>query len=811
MAADPAPDRPSTSDPSAEPEVDPGRGLTRAEAAAQLAEFGPNEVPEPKGNPWLAFLGKFWGLSAWMLELILVLSAFLGKFADLAVAGVLLVVNAVLRFLQERRSAKVVEALKERLLVTARVLRDGAWQLIPARELVPGDLVRVRPGDIIPADLKLLSGDIQVDQSALTGESEAIRRSAGDTLFAGAVARRGEANGVVVMTGARTYFGRTTELVQLARPKLHIEAVVGKVIRWLFAIVAALLGLVVGLSLVRGDPLLEVAPLLLVLLMSALPVALPVMFTVSLAVGAKELSTRGVLVTRLSAVEDAATMVALCVDKTGTVTMNQLVVTGVVPVGAATESAVLAAAALASQEANQDPLDLALLGAARERRVLDQTPPWAPVSFAPFDPANRRTEAVVERNGQRMRVVKGALRAVTEACGLEPRAIEALEAQHAGSARGGSRVLAVASGPAQAGLELLGMVILQDPPRPDAGRLIAELRALGVDVKMLTGDALPVASGIAQDLGLNPIRRMADLKRGEPDDGGTGGDPWAGAGGFAELFPEDKYLVVKHLQACGQVVGMTGDGVNDAPALRQAEVGIAVSSATDVAKASASVVLTEPGLANIVSLVQQGRSIYQRVLTWILNKISRTILKGGFFTIAYAVTGRFVISAFAMLMLTLVTDFGKISLATDHVRPSRSPETWKIGGTITMAVAVGLAMVAEALLFLAFGWSRFGLRADPRACSTFCFLMLLYFAPGSILSLRERRGFWASRPSFPLLAALAAEWLIGTSLTRFALPGFVRLPWKEILVLFAYAMVTCLVLNDGLKRVLLKLNRRNAG
>jgi magnesium-transporting ATPase (P-type) len=608
---------------------------------------------------------------------------------------------------------------------------------------------------------------------------------------------------VVVLTGVRTYFGRTTELVQLARPKLHIEAVVGKVIRWLFAIVAALLGLVVVLSLVRGTPLLEVAPLLLVLLMSALPVALPVMFTVSLAVGAKELARQGVLVTRLSAVEDAATMVTLCVDKTGTVTLNQLVVTGVIPVGAATESSVLAAAALASQEANQDPLDLALLRAVRERQVLEETPPWGLVSFAPFDPANRRTEAVVQRNGQQFRVMKGALRSVADACGLGIPAIEALEAQAGGSVRGGSRVLAVASGPAQDRAQLLGLVILQDPPRPDARKLIGALRALGIDVKMLTGDALSVASDIARDLGLSHIRRMAELKRGEPDAGGTAGDPWAGAGGFAELYPEDKYVVVKHLQASGQVVGMTGDGVNDAPALRQAEVGIAVSSATDVAKASASVVLTEPGLANIVSLVEQGRSIYQRVLTWILNKISRTILKGGFVTIAYVVTGRFVVSAFAMLMLTLVTDFGKISLATDHVRPSRSPETWNIGGYIAMAVAVGTAMVAEALLLLAFGWSRFGLRGDPKACSTFCFLMLLYFAPCSILSLRERRWFWASRPSVPLLAALAAEWLIGTGLT-FVLPRFTPLPWSEILVLLAYAMVACLVLNDGLKSMMLK-------
>ncbi len=492
--------------------VTPETGLTRAEVDVRRKENGYNEVAEKRGHPFLMFLRKFWGLSAWMLELIMALSAVLGKYSDLAVVGALLVVNAVLSFMQEQRAAGVVEALRRRLQVSARVLRDASWQVIPARELVPGDIVRVRSGDIIPADVKLLAGALTVDQSALTGESKDADKAQGEVLSSGSVVRRGEGNGVVMLIGAKTYFGRTTELVQQARPKLHIEAVVAKVVRWLFVIVGALLGGVIVLSLVRGAPLLEMIPLMLVLLMSAVPVALPVMFTVSMAVGSKELAKRGVLVTRLSAAEDAATMDVLCVDKTGTITMNQLAVTGVIPLGQATEAEVLFAGALASQEANQDPIDLAFLAAAKKRQVFDDVPNVAPVSFAPFDAKTRRTEAVVEQNGQRLRVMKGAVRTVAEACGQGPDAIEALESRVSDSALKGYRTLAVARGPESGSLSLVGLVALYDPPRPDAKQLIAALGDLGVAVKMLTGDALAVASEIARGVGLPNIRRVADLK-----------------------------------------------------------------------------------------------------------------------------------------------------------------------------------------------------------------------------------------------------------------------------------------------------------
>ncbi len=794
----------SLSDTLAAFDVNPDTGLTHAEVDTQRKQHGYNEVANRKGHPVRQFLGKFWGISAWMLELIMVLSAVLKHYSDLAVVGTLLVINAVLSFMQEHRAAGVVEALRKRLQVSARVLRDSKWQVIPARELVPGDMVRMRAGDIIPADVKLVTGEMGVDQSALTGESKEADKAPGDILSSGSIVHRGEGNGVVMLTGSKTSFGRTTELVQEARPKLHIEAVVAKIVRWLFLVVGMLLSVVALLSLIRGTPLIEIVPLMLVLLMSAVPVALPVMFTVSMAVGSKELAKRGVLVTRLSAAEDAATMDVLCVDKTGTITMNQLTVKGVIALEHATQADVLIAGALASQESNQDPIDLAFLTAAKEHHVFDGLPAFTPISFAAFDAKSRRTEAVISQNGQPLRIMKGAVQTIAEACGLQPPAIAALDARVSRSAAKGYRTLAVAHGPERSVQTLLGLVSLYDPPRPDAKELIAALHGLGVAVKMLTGDALPVAIEIGKGVGLPNIQRMADLKNASAQSANKTAELFAGTDGFAEVYPEDKYIVVKHLQAGGHVTGMTGDGVNDAPALRQAEVGIAVSTATDVAKGAASVVLTGAGLTNIVALVEQGRTIYQRILTWIINKISRTILKAAFVSIAFVVTGKFVVSAFAMLLLVFMTDFAKLSLATDNVRPSKSPETWNIGGFITVSVVLGVAMVVETLFLLWIGWSKFGLATNDNALYSFSFLMLLYFAVFSVVSARERRWFLATLPSRTFMLAIVADALTGTVLTYVGLPGLAPLPWWQTLFVFGGSMTSCLLLNDALKVAMIK-------
>ena len=783
-------------------------GLTGAEARARLQRIGPNEVSEKRAYPLARFARKFWGLSAGMLDLIAFLSFILRKYTDLGIVLALLVVNAVISFLLEQRASAAVAALRRRLQVMSRVLRDGSWQALAARELVPGDVVRARTGDFIPADVRLLDGELHVDQSALTGESQELEKTTNDILYSGSVVRQGEATAVVVATGVRTYFGRTTQLVASARPKLHVEEVIGRVVKWLFVIVGVQLAVALVGAAIEGVSLVEILPLALVVLMGAIPVALPVMFTVSMAVGARELARLGVLITRLSAAEDAANMDVVCADKTGTLTMNRLGLIGAVPQPGFTNDDVIRNGALASQEADQDPIDLAFVRAARERRLLEEVATTR--SFVPFSPKTRRTEAVIELGGRTCRVMKGALRTVADATGVEASAIEALEVRASEAGRTGFRTLAVARADGDGPLRFVGVALLADPLRSDSRRLLGELRSLGVTVKMLTGDALPIASEVARQLGLGEIVRAPELRApGGPAQGRTARRISA-VGGIAEVFPEDKFLVVKNLQAAGHVVGMTGDGVNDAPALRQAEVGIAVSGATDVAKGAASVVLTREGLACIVDLVKNGRAVYQRVLTWVINKVSRTILKTGFVVIPFLVTGRFVISALAMVLVIFMTDFVKIALATDRVRPSQTPETWNIGPLVRLAVIIGLLMLVESLGLLAIGWYWFDLGAGDGRLPTFAFLTLLFFALFSLVSIRERRVFWSSRPSAVLALALVADGCIGVLIGTCGLGELSPLALGQTAFVIGYALVCSLGINDPVKLILISRHRNNA-
>jgi magnesium-transporting ATPase (P-type) len=487
-------------------------------------------------------------------------------------------------------------------------------------------------------------------------------------------------------------------------------------------------------------------------------------------------------------------MNVLFADKTGTLTVNRLSFTGALPQPGFSEDDVLSNGALASEEANQDPIDLAFLRAAQERRLpLGQ---WKTLSFVPFSPENRRTEALIQNDTGTARVTKGALVHVAKAAGLDSAAIRDLEARVMEKVRKGYRVLAVARGDGDEPLHLTGIAFLYDAPRPDSRQLINELRSLGVTVKMLTGDALPVARELAREFGLGEVAPASDLRSVVPS-------LTEGPDGFAEVFPEDKFLAVKTLQDANYVVGMTGDGVNDAPALRQAEVGIAVSNASDVAKAAASVALTVEGLVGIIELVKNGRAIYQRVLTWIINKVSRTILKSGFVVIAFLATGQFVISALGMVLLVFMTDFVKIALSTDHVRPSPKPETWNIRPLVTLAVVMGLLMLAEALGLLAIGWRWFELGGAGGRLQTFSFQTLLFFALFSIVSIRERRAFWYSRTSTPLAIALIADACAGTLIGILGMGELQPLPLNQIILIVIYALFSTLVINDFVKTRLL--------
>lgn len=780
-------------------QVDPKIGLTSSEVAQRRHQFGFNDVAEPKKHPIVRFLMKFSGVSAWMLEIIVVLSLLLGKYGDCLLVGGLLIINAIIRFLQENRASDTVTLLQKKLHVRVRVRRDGKWRIMPARELVPGDIIRVRPGDIIPADLKLLKGNLSVDQSSLTGESKQITKFVKDVLASGSIVRQGEGNCVVTLTGANTFFGRTTELVNKAQPKLHVEEVIQKVVRWLMIIVCTLLVMVILLAHQQGFTLIEIAPLVLVLFMSAIPVALPVMFTASMAVGAKNLAKGGVLVTQLNAVEDAASMDILCVDKTGTITLNQLTIAEIIPFKSASEIDVLRAGALASNEANKDQIDMAFINAAQSKNIFNNNHTFNRVQFIPFDGTNRRTEARVEEDGQTWRVMKGAANTLAEICGLSAEAINSLQVRVDEFMTKGYRVLAVAQGIEPNPPELIGLVTLRDPPRHDAKHLISKLKSIGISVKILTGDALPIASEIAREVGLHKITRVTDLIASAPKPT----DIFKDSDGFAEVYPEDKFTVVKHLQTSNHITGMTGDGVNDAPALRQAEVGIAVKNAADVAKSAASIVLTQSGLNSIVTLITEGRMIYQRILTWIINKISRTLFKSAFVAIAFFITGKFVISAFAMLLITFMSDFAKIALATDHVRASTQPETWNITNYINVGIVLGILMLIESLLLLWGCWHPLDLAHQQDTLTSFSYLLLLYFGVFSVISARERSWFWASRPSKIFLISLIATIFIGTAITYLGLPQLTPLPWWQTLMILVYTMTFCLTVNDAIKVAML--------
>ena len=778
-------------------------GLKQKRVESYHQQYGYNEVPEKKSNPLLKFLKKFWGLTAWMLELIILLSWYLHKELDAYIVAGLLVFNAIIGFAQEQNAANAVEALKKKLQINAKVLRDGRWKTVMARDLVPGDIVRIRVGDFVPADVKIIEGEIGVNQSALTGESMEAEKKPNEIVFSGSIVSRGEASGMVVLIGVNTYFGRTVQLVQIASPKLHIEAIISQVVKWLLLIVAVLLTIALVAALAQGINPVEILPLMLVLLLGAIPVALPAMFTVSMALGSLDLVKQGVLVTRLSAPDDAARMDVLCVDKTGTITMNEISIARIIALNGFSENEVLLYGALASQEANNDCIDMAFISAAQNKNLLNGS--IIQRTFTPFDQKIRRTEAVVKKGTVEFRVMKGSFNVLARVCNLNDKNKADLEKRINEFAKDGFRTLAVAIEQNETSPQLVGLVALHDPPRPDSKKLINQLKNLGVSVKMLTGDALPIARQIAKAVGIGDRVIKASQIKGLTDSSQSKvADLVEKSDIFAEVYPEDKYLIVKGFQAKGHIVGMTGDGVNDAPALKQAEVGTAVSCATDVAKGAASIVLTDAGLVNIIAPIKIGRMMFRRINTWILNKITRTVLKTCFVVFPFLVYGKFIISASAMIVMIFMTDFVKISLSTDNVKWSKKPSVWDINGLVKVATVLGLIMAAEAIGLLYLGLNYFNLALGSGELSTFSFEILFFFAMFSIFVVRERKHFWESAPGKILLLVILADIAFGIILTTFGWLGFTAIPLNITITVLGLILIFSFVINDFVKVALLK-------
>jgi len=721
-------------------------GISEVEARLRLQRDGPNAISEAPRSKLALLGGKLWGPVPWLLEAAVILELALGNYVQAAIITVLVATDALLSFREEGGAQEALALLKERLGVEARVRRDGTWRSTPAEELVTGDVVHIRQGDLVPADLLLLSGDVALDQSSLTGESVTVTASKESPAYSGSMVVRGEATGLVRATGARTYFGRTAELVSSSHAPGRLEQLIMGFVKALLALDVLLVATVLLDGVFRHLAWSEMLPFAVILVVAAVPVALPTTFTLASALGSRELADKGVLVTRLAAIEEAAGMEVLCSDKTGTITENRLAVSRVLAYGEK-EDHVLQAAAAASDPATQDPLDVAILAEQSERGL---PPLGTGLDRIPFDPATKRSEATVEAPGGALRYMKGAPQVLAEMCeGIVTGSVQKDVARLAGT---GARVLGVAEGPVRGPFRLVGLVALADPPRPDSERLVDRLRSLGVRVVMVTGDGLATARATARQVGIGERACGADTLRGGAGERLAADDA---CDVYAEVLPEDKLTLVSRLQAAGVVVGMTGDGVNDAPALRQAEVGIAVSNATDVAKAAASLVLTESGLENVVTGVEVSRRIHERMLTYTLNKITKTLQVSIFLSLAILVFGQFATTPLLVVLLLLTNNFATMSLATDRVSTPGQPERWGVAGLV-----VASASLALPLILFSFGvWfaGKLGLALDLSQLQTMVFVWLVSSAQATIYSVRERRHFWHSYPSTWLAASSTAD------------------------------------------------------
>jgi len=716
-------------------------GLTSEIARTRLAEAGSNAMADTTPPAWLRALATFWAPVPWMLEAAIVLQLLIGEYPEAAVIGVLLIFNAMLGFVQESRAQATLDALKARLALNASVRRDGVWSTILATELVPGDLIKLSLGGIVGADVRLISGNVLLDHSMLTGESLPVEAGPGGETYAGALVRRGEAVAEVVATGPRTKFGRTAELVRTASVVGSQQKAVMRVVRNLAMFNLAALVVQVTIAQWLHLPIGEIVPLAVTALLAAIPVALPAAFTLSNAMAARNLAANGVLPTRLSAIDEAAAMDVLCADKTGTLTQNELAVTAVRVANGLDADRVLALAARASSDGGQDPVDAAIRRAAKA--VADGL---QLVSFIPFDPAKKRSEAITtDAAGRALRIVKGAYATVSALTPPDPTlaaAADDLQAQ-------GFRVLAVAAGPGEA-MTLVGLVALSDPPRADSADLIAQLASLGVHTVMVTGDAPATAGVVAASIGLHG----AVCPPGPPP-GAVRPDQFAV---FAGVLPEEKFNIVKTFQNAGHIVGMCGDGANDAPALRQAQMGIAVFSATDVAKSAAGLVLMEPGLAGILAAVYQGRRTFQRILTYTLRSVTRKIDQLLFLTFGLVLTGHAILTPQLMVILMLTGDLLAMTSSTDRVTPSTTPNTWRIDHVTLAGGIFGLCNLMFCGAVITIGKLVIGL--DTEAVRTLAAIVLVFSGQAVLYTMRERRRIWRSRPSGWLMASSVADILI---------------------------------------------------
>jgi H+-transporting ATPase len=770
-------------------------GLTQAEAQKRLTQYGPNELVEEKTNLLLKFLSYFWGPIPWMIEVAVILSGVVRHWPDFFIILLLLVTNAVVAFWEERQAGNEIAALKAKLAIKARVIRDGKWINPAARELVPGDVIRLRLGDVIPADARLLAGDeVSVDQSALTGESLPATRKSGDAVFSGSIIRRGEIGALVYATGGNTYFGKTAQLVQEALTVSHFQKAVLKIGNYLIILAVALVAVIIGFAIYRGDAILTTLQFALVLTVAAIPVAMPTVLSVTMAVGARLLAKKQAIVSRLVAIEELAGVDVLCADKTGTLTQNKLTLGDAFSVNNIPAEQIVLTAALASREENNDTIDLAVLGGLKNKDALKD---YQVVHFMPFDPVHKRTEATVKsKDGKTFKVSKGApqvILALSANAGSVKAAAE--KAVNEFAARG-FRSLGVARAEGDGPWQFLGVLPMFDPPREDAKATIATALTMGVKIKMVTGDALAIAKETAKTLGMGTnILDAGTLGDSKKQESAAVIESIEKADGFAQVFPEHKFHIVDVLQKHDHIVGMTGDGVNDAPALKKADCGIAVSSATDAARAAAAIVLLTPGLSVIIDAIKESRRIFQRMNSYAIYRIAETLRVLLFMTLAILVFNFYPLTAVMIVMLALLNDGAILSIAYDNVHYKDKPESWNMRMVLGVSTVLGVIGVVSAFGLFYLGERVFHL--DRPHIQTLMYLKLSVAGHLTIFLTRTRGPFWSIRPAKILWMAVLGTQIVATLIAVYGL-FMTPLGWGWAGFVWGYALLWFL-LNDRVK------------
>ena len=772
-------------------------GLTQAEAQKRLAQYGPNEIEEKKTNPILKFLSYYWGPIPWMIEIAVILSGVVRHWPDFLIILLLLLANGVIGFWEERQAGNAIAALKAKLAIKARVKRDGKWINPPARELVPGDAIRLCLGDIVPADARLLAGDeVQVDESALTGESLPATRKPGQAVFSGSIVRRGEIGALVYATGTNTYFGNTALLVETAHTVSHFQRAVLKIGNYLILLAGVLVAAIIGVAIFRGDPILTTLQFALVLTVAAIPVAMPTVLSVTMAVGARFLAKKQAIVSKLVAIEELAGVDVLCADKTGTLTQNKLSLGDPFSVNNIPAAQVILDAALASRADDNDTIDLAVLAGLKDDQALKT---YKVVHFQPFDPVHKRTEASVEgSDGKTFKVTKGAPQVILALAANATEVKADVDKAVNEFATRGFRALGVARAGADGKWQFQGVLPLFDPPRDDAKQTVATAEKMGVKVKMVTGDALAIAQETAKKLGMGTnildASILGDAKHKETASETASIER---ADGFAQVFPEHKFHIVDILQKHGHIVGMTGDGVNDAPALKEADCGIAVSGATDAARAAAAIVLMTPGLSVIIDAIKESRKIFQRMNSYAIYRIAETLRVLLFMTLAILIFNFYPVTAVMIVMLALLNDGAILSIAYDNVHYKDQPEAWNMRMVLGVSTVLGLFGVAAAFGLFYLGAHVFHL--DHAHIQTLMYLKLSVAGHLTIFLTRTRGPFWSIRPARVLLIAVFGTQAVATLIAVYGL-FMTPLGWGWAAFVWGYALSWFFV-TDGVKLV----------